>query len=320
MEELQPVFNKLKPIFEKIIKVLTGVILDVLEMVLPSLLDVLSALLPLFATLINVLLPPLLYVLGSLLRGIGELGKFILEMPERFLFHLPTSLGGKGGTNSDLTKIEQERLEEMKKQRNLLQMRRGGGPMGMESPLTDKEKKDLESLNKGIKKLGGTFKTSEELKGSLFHQAFGSLTEAGGTLQKEGKERWERLKKGEGTIDGEAIAKEVKNVANVIREEGFKSAKATDDKGTTKTTTEYTAAQLKAGSKGISVKERMKKTTTVEEQQNESLKKIEENTRKTAEETEVTNKELNKENAQYYFGRQKQQSKENAEKSENVGR
>ena len=94
---LVPAVKAFAGIFGKIGKILIDILIKIVKALMPALLRVLAAMFPMFALLVNKLLPPLLMVLGYVVKVIGDLIKFIMELPERITFALPKFLGGKGG-------------------------------------------------------------------------------------------------------------------------------------------------------------------------------------------------------------------------------
>ena len=90
----------LVPIITRLVAALGPLLKTIVEALGPVLESVFAALVP----LIDMLLPPLIWVLGALVEitgilisAIGNLIKFMMELPERFIHALPRPLGGKGG-------------------------------------------------------------------------------------------------------------------------------------------------------------------------------------------------------------------------------
>jgi len=115
MEQIRPALNKIigavMPIINQLIDTLGPFVAGIIDIFAPIIQKIFEALKPLFKSLldiliqlVNLLLPPLIKVLGFLLNVagkivevVGNLIKFMMELPERISFALPKVLGGQGG-------------------------------------------------------------------------------------------------------------------------------------------------------------------------------------------------------------------------------
>jgi len=87
MEKLMPIIEqKILPIFMKLVDAIMPMVpmlVDILVPVIEIMGGVLKALLPIMLKLVKLALPPLLIVLGNLVKGVGKLTIFMMELPTR---------------------------------------------------------------------------------------------------------------------------------------------------------------------------------------------------------------------------------------------
>lgn len=106
-QKLAPVIQSLIDAIMPLAEGLIAMLMPVIERLIGALLPIIVGLMPLIVKLVEFLLPPLIFTLGLLIAGIGwlieamgNMGKYMLELPERINFWLPPFLGGGGGKGS----------------------------------------------------------------------------------------------------------------------------------------------------------------------------------------------------------------------------